>query len=254
MKKLFACFSAILILASLSITASAQKKQMTWTTNSDKARDVALKGAEYMMNIEFPQAYEAFLQAVKEDPEFTVVLVFLSNMTVGETRKDYTQRAIKSASNKTEGEKLLVTLLDEKGTIETRRDIWARLHQMFPDGGMIENYYVSTRATPQERMTAGQEYLKKYPAKGYIHNLLGYFYMNDLKDNATAKMHFEKYIELYPDGYNPYDSMGEFYFNTGDMVNSEKYYTMALERYPFNTSSIQKIDEIVKAKKAKAAN
>jgi Tfp pilus assembly protein PilF len=254
MKKLFAGISAILILASLSITASAQKKQMTWTTKSDQIRDVALKGADYMMNIEFPQAYETFLEAVKLDPDFTVALVFLSNLTVGDTRKNFAERAIRSATNKTEGEKILVTLLDEKSTPETRRDIWASLHQMFPDGAMIENYYVISRATPKERIDAAEIFIKKYPTKGAMHNLLGYFYMDDMKDNTTAKMHFEKYIELYPAGYNPYDSMGEFYFNTGDMVNAEKNYKMALEKYPFNTSSLQKMDEIEKAKKTKAAN
>ena len=31
---------------------------------------------------------------------------------------------------------------------------------------------------------------------------------------------FEEYIELYPNGYNPYDSMGEFYYNEGDLENA----------------------------------
>ena len=73
-------------------------------------------------------------------------------------------------------------------------------------------------------------------------------YLQVKKDNATAKQHFEKYIELYPTGCNPYDSFGEFYFITGDMDNAEKYYQLALEKYPFNTSSIEKLKEIKIAK------
>jgi hypothetical protein len=44
-----------------------------------------------------------------------------------------------------------------------------------------------------------------------------------------------------------------YYFITGDMENAEKYYRLALEKYPFNSSSIEKLNEIKMAKsKAKA--
>ncbi len=48
--------------------------------------------------------------------------------------------------------------------------------------------------------------------------------------------------------------MGEYYLNTGDMENSKKYYSMALEKYPFNSSSIaalQKMEDKNKAGDAK---
>ena len=38
-----------------------------------------------------------------------------------------------------------------------------------------------------------------------------------VRDKEKAKSLFEEYIELYPNGYNPYDSMGEFYYNEGDL-------------------------------------
>jgi hypothetical protein len=49
--------------------------------------------------------------------------------------------------------------------------------------------------------------------------------------------------------------MGEYYFMVGDMENSEKYYNMALEKYPFNISSIDKLKEIktMKEKKSKSS-
>lgn len=58
-----------------------------------------------------------------------------------------------------------------------------------------------------------------------------------------------KNISLYPDGCNPYDSMGEFYLNTEDTTNAEKYYKMALEKYPFNSSSVDALQKINDAKK-----
>jgi Tfp pilus assembly protein PilF len=78
--------------------------------------------------------------------------------------------------------------------------------------------------------------------------------MQDKKDMAKAKECFEKYIKLYPNGYNPYDSMGEYYMNNGDMANSKKYYTMAVEKYPFATSSVEALQKINDMAKKEAAN
>ena len=247
MKKIIVGIISMLLLSLFSISGIAQK--MTWTTNSDAAKDLALNGASHMMNAEFAQAYDNFSRAVTLDPDFTVALVFMANLTTGETKKTYIEKALKSAENKTEGEKLFASTVDEKSTAASRRDIWAKLHSMFPDGAMLANVYVQTRATPEERLAAGEEFLKKFPDEPSIYNTLAYFYMQDKKDNAMAKQYFEKYISMYPDGCNPYDSMGEFYINTGDNDNAEKYYKMALEKYPFNISSIEALQKINAAKK-----
>ena len=56
-----------------------------------------------------------------------------------------------------------------------------------------------------------------------IINVLGYYYYGK-GDKEKSKSLFEEYISLYPEGYNPVnfsidnvDSMGEFYYNEGDM-------------------------------------
>lgn len=49
---------------------------------------------------------------------------------------------------------------------------------------------------------------------------------------------------MYRDGCNSYDSMGEFYLNTGDKAHAKKYYTLALEKYPFNISSVEVLKKI----------
>ena len=64
-----------------------------------------------------------------------------------------------------------------------------------------------------------------------------------------AKQNFEKYISLYPNGSNPYDSMGEFYLITGDTANARKYYNMSLEKYPFSNSSVNAIQKMNDDKK-----
>ena len=203
------------------------------------------------MNAEFERSYGDFSSALSLDPDFTVALVFMTNLTNGETRKAYAQKALKSAENKTEGEKLFASTVDEKTTPESRREIWAKLHKMFPDGAMLGNIYVQTRATPDEQLMAAQEFIKKFPDQPSMYNTIGYYYMLNKKDNAMAKQNFEKYISMYPDGSNPYDSMGDFYLTTGDTTNSEKYYKLSLEKYPFTTSSLNALQKITDSKKKK---
>jgi tetratricopeptide (TPR) repeat protein len=228
----------------VSSKQSSQLKTMTWTTKSTAAKQLAQEGAGYFMNIEFPQAYEKFKAALKLDPDFTVALVFMTNLTEGDVKKEFARRAIKSAANKTEGEKLFASIVKEGTTAETNRDVWAKLHEMFPDGDMIGTYYVVTRATAEERFTAAQNYIDKFPKNAWMYNTIAYYYMQDKKDLAKAKECFEKYIELYPEGYNPYDSMGEYYLNAGDTANAKKYYTMAVEKYPFSNSSVQALQKM----------
>jgi len=236
------------------MSSASQKKTMTWTTKSEEAKKLASEGVDNFMNIEMPQAYEKLQKAVQIDPDFTVALVFLTNLAQGETKKAYAKRALETAANKTEGEKLFASIVKEGATPESNREVWTKLHDMFPDGGMISSYYVITRATPEERFAAAQDYIQKFPNAGHMYNVIGYYYMQDKKDMAKAKECFEKYIQLYPDGYNPYDSMGEYYMNAGDMANSKKFYTMAVEKYPFNTSSLEALQKIGDNAKKEVAN
>jgi tetratricopeptide (TPR) repeat protein len=253
MKQAFQTGASLLFFFLFLSQGIAQKKTMTWTTSSKEAKEIANKGAAYMMNIEFAQAYQQFEKALELDPNFTVVLTLMTNLSNGEAKKKYAERAFASAKNKTAGEQLFVKLVTPENKQADNQKIWADLYAMFPDGSFIGFFYTLSRPTPAEQFTAAEEYLKKFPDAAPIHNILGYLYLQEKKDNATAKKHFEKYIELYPTGCNPYDSFGEFYFITGDMDNAEKYYQLALEKYPFNTSSIEKLKEIKMAKsKAKA--
>jgi tetratricopeptide (TPR) repeat protein len=260
MRKFFISIPAMLAILLITVPAISQKKStaskmkstaktMRWTTNSKGAKDLATEGAWQLMNAEFPQAYSSLMAAVKLDPNFTVALTLLNNLTTGATQKMYGERARKSAVNKTAGEKLFTSLTDDKKNQDERREIWAKLHRMFPDGAMIGDFYVQTRATADERFSAAQDYIKKFPKEAAMYNTIAYYYMQDKKDNEMAKQNFEKYISLYPEGSNPYDSMGEFYVNTGDTANARKYYNKSLEKYPFSTSSVNALQKMADDKK-----
>lgn len=239
---------------SKSAIAKDTKKTMNWTTSSDKAKKLAMEGANHLMNVETYQAYDDLEAAIKLDPKFTVALVFMTNMSRGETRKAYAEKVKKSLDGKTAGEKLFASIVDPNSNAEKNRDIWAKLYEMFPDGTMIGHYYVVTRATPEERMKAANEYLARFPEQPAMHNTIAYYYMQDQKDMAMAKKHFDKYLAMYADGYNPYDSMGEYYLTVGDKENAKKYYNMALDKYPFNSSSIEALNKMNEEAKAAEKN
>src|SRR5947208_1871815 len=99
---------------SVSTKQMPAKKTMTWTTKSKAAHDLAANGADHMMNAEFEMAYRDFSDAIKLDPNFTVALVFMTNLSSGQAKKDYAMRTLKSAANKTAGEKLFASIVDEK--------------------------------------------------------------------------------------------------------------------------------------------
>ncbi len=44
--------------------------------------------------------------------------------------------------------------------------------------------------------------------------------------------------------------MGEYYLTIGDKENSKKYYSMALEKYPFNNSSLTALQKMTDAEKS----
>jgi tetratricopeptide (TPR) repeat protein len=226
---------------------AANLKTMTWTSSSDAAKQLAFSGAEHFLNVETEQAYADFEAALKLDPDFTVALVFMTRLTTGATQKSYAARAIKSAANKTEGEKLFASLTDENNTGDKAREIIEKLHSMFPDGGMLATLYVMSRSNIDEQYKSAQELLKQFPQAGMFYNIIGYYYMQK-RDYPNAKKSFEKYIELYPEGANPYDSMGEYYLTVGDNENAEKYYGLALEKYPLLPSSVQAMEKIKTAK------
>jgi len=64
-------------------------------------------------------------------------------------------------------------------------------------------------------------------------NTLGYQFLFAGKiDNALEI--FKKNVELYPDSWNVYDSLGECYAAAGEEGQAHKYYSIALEKAPDN--------------------
>jgi len=248
MRNFFLKAIGITLLALLTLQVSAQ--DIKWSVNK-KARPYVARGMGYIMNNENEMAYPEFQKAVTLDPNATVALYYLATITTGNVRQNYSQRTMQSLEGKTDGEKLFFSSLDTTLSQKQRADLYEKLHVMYPGSVLFSGYYSFTRSSDETRLGATQEMIRQFPNEGFAYNNLGYLYMNYKKDMRMAKQSFEKYIALYPDGCNAYDSMGEYYLNNGDYPNARKYYQMALEKYPFYTNSIIKLQEISKVEKAR---
>ena len=221
-----------------------------WFGEDESANDMIWKGMSHIMNIEREKAYTFFEAAAEKDPTLFGPHVVLAGFSWGDKRDRHIEQAKKLVGDKNETSQLFVSLLDtERGQAgaQARRDIWAKMYKLGYDGRYINFNYARTRKTPQEQITALEDLASKYVAdgnnNGHVHNLLGYLYYAE-GDKEKAKMHFEKYLEAWPNGYNSYDSMAEFYMNEGDNEKALEYYKKARQHYVFATSATDKIKEL----------
>ena len=87
---------------------------------------------------------------------------------------------------------------------------------------------------------------KVLPPEGAINN---YAYMAlSLKNFAQAEYFFKLNVKYYPDSFNVYDSLGDYYKETGDKTNAISYYKKTLSINKENTETKQKLEELEKAK------
>jgi len=76
-------------------------------------------------------------------------------------------------------------------------------------------------------------------------NILGYYLMNRQRlDDALAIFLFN--IELYPDVANCYDSLAECYLNRNENDKAIKYYKLAYEKLPADTTANEEFKEFLK--------
>jgi tetratricopeptide (TPR) repeat protein len=121
------------------------------------------------------------------------------------------------------------------------------MYQLAYDGRFVHFRYAQSIQDPDARIAEFEKLAARNEAdgnnNGHVHNLLGYAYYTQ-GDKDKAKMHFKKYLELRPDGYNAYDSMAEYYRNEGKLEKSLEYYKKARNKYPGSTSARAAIEEL----------
>lgn len=244
----------LFFLAALPMAMMAQEKEslyIEWTGDDEVANALVGMGMDHGMNIEFEKSYTFMEAATIKDPTLFGPHVALANMSKGEKREYHKKKAKELVEGKNEVSKLYVSLLDisskDEDAAEQRRAIWAKMHELAHNGRFVHFRYAlsleDNKATiaELEKLAAKNEADKK--STGHIHNILGYAYYQE-GDKSKAKQHFEKYLELRPNGYNAQDSMAEFYMMEGDMETALAYYKKAAENYLGAANAKQKIKEI----------
>ena len=223
----------------------------------------------HMYNIEYEKAVTFFEKALLYDPSLFGPHVILAGLAPdgSEKQKMHMNKARENVVDKNETSKQFVSLLDlprksrfwpllGSGTHEK----WAEMREMEPKGKLIHFYYAFTIPGLENKINEMESLLSELrDGEGEseslsvtgdhsymiapIINVLGYFYYGK-DDKEKAKSLFEEYIKLYPQGYNPYDSMGEFFYNEKDMDQSKLFYEKAIENFFGASSAIEKLKEI----------
>ncbi len=255
MKKLI---PAILVVTVLTISCnntsdSTDGKYIQWSGENEVANAMVGKGIFHFLNIEREKAYSFFAGSLEVDSTLFASHVVLAWLTPnGEADEMHKSKARELVKGKNENSNLMVSLLDinlpaGKERRAKRHEIWSKMHEIEPDGRFIHYYYAITKPTSQKRIDELEVLLDNNKNSGswYAHilNMLGYLHYGE-DEKASAKSYFDKYLEAYPEGYNPPDSMGEFYFNEKEYETALKYYENTRDKFPFSVSATNKIKEI----------
>ena len=256
MKKVFPAFLLIAtLISSCNNTPTADRKYIEWFGDNDAANAMVTKGMFHFYNVEFEKAYTFFSGSLELDSSLFASHVALAWLTPnGETDEMHKSKARELVKGKNETSNLMVSLLDiDLPAGEERRakrhEIWSKMHEIEPDGRFIHRFYATTKPTPQERINELKVLLEKNKNPGrlepyaYIFNILGYMHYG-IGDKAAAKSYFEQYLEAYPEGYNPPDSMGEFFFNEKEYEKALEHYNNSLDKFRYSISAINKVKEI----------
>jgi tetratricopeptide (TPR) repeat protein len=243
-----------------------------WQSENDFANEMTNAAFLHLYNFEYEKAMIFFEKSLEYDPSLFGPHVALAGFSIKNSVKQklHIKKAKENVANKNETSKLFVSLLDlpisrfwPLGN-KSGHEIWKKMREIEPKGKLIHYYYAFTLPSNEEIIEEMNVLLKEIVygegdsnslaisgnhsyLEGPIYNILGYLnYSNG--DKKASKEFFKKYIKAYPDGYNSYDSMGEWYLKENDFENSLKFYKKAREIYPMAQSANKNILKITEMK------
>ena len=240
-----------------------------WQSENDFANEMTNAAFGHLYNVEYEKANVFFEKALEYDSSLFGPHVVLAGLAPAGSEKEamHVGKARENVAEKNETSKVFVSLLDLPRQSRWwpligpgAHDKWAEMRSLEPKGKLIHYYYafsipgMENKISEMESLLAelrdgvgDSESLAVSGDHSYmiapIVNVLGYFYYG-MGDKEKAKSLFEEYIKLYPNGYNPYDSMGEFYYNEGDLENAKLYYSKAVEKYYAATVANGRLSEL----------
>lgn len=248
--RMFFLLFAVLSMMQIGQAQEVESLYIEWGGEDEIANAMVSRGIGHLLNVEFDKSITFFEAAVDKDPALFAPHVIISMFSEGGKKAAHQAKAQELVTGKNEASRLFVSLLDtEDGTAgdPARAAIWANIYNVAPDGRLVHFYYGQTRENPDDKISELEKLLAKNEkdkyATGYIHNILGYIHQGQ-GDTDKAKMHFDTYLEQYPEGYNAYDSMGEYYLLAGDLEKAKANYQQAVEKYAGASNARQQIEKI----------
>jgi eukaryotic-like serine/threonine-protein kinase len=223
------------------VTAAEVSPIREVTTNSMEAYSAFLKGRDAFDKWYYADARRLLEKAIELDSEFAMAYIYLAQAHLG-------LNDVAGAANAFEkfnkfGKKLagkealyaegLVANYVERDTEKYFR-LLQRIAAEYPKEKRAHYYlgeYYQAKRMFDEAIMEFNKALELDPKFGPALNWLAYSYIYK-KDFDRALGYFQKYAAISPGDANPYDSMGELYFNVGKLDQAIEKYEEAIKIKP----------------------
>ncbi|MEE9443422.1 MAG: FlgO family outer membrane protein [candidate division Zixibacteria bacterium] len=200
------------------------------TTNSQKAYFYYLEGQEYLSKFYYGDAFYSFNKALEYDSTLAQAYYFLSTLTA---EPEYIEKAVQYIDNVCQVEKHYIwasraVLIGDESQAVTE---YEKLIKRYPNEKMAYYYYGLLRHRMEQYENAIIQFKEAIALDPYyklaINNLAYSYDLSGNPDSAFAVI--DRYIALYPDEANPYDSKAELSAKNGLLDEAIKSYRKALE-------------------------
>jgi len=227
------------------------------TSRSQLALDKYNEAAEKYLNLQYIDSEKLFNEAIAEDPEFAVALATKAWTTY--SKDTLKAKALMSRANV----RYYALTYPEQTYLEGINALIHKRHALpyfeilaekYPDceflNAALANLYF--KAGNEEKMYATlSAILDKNQSFAWAYNLKGYYYMQQ-EDFESARLAFDKYLELAPELANPYDSKGDYFMAVKKFDKAREHFTKAYEMDPLNFQFSQ--TKAIEAEEALASN
>jgi len=212
------------------------------TTASMDAYEIFLKGQEAFERFYFDDARAALEKAVDKDPSFAVAYYYLArtyNNLADAPRASAALDQFKKLSRTNPGQgkdalwiAALTAILDKdvQGYAKNLQLIIKTDPQDKRAHADLGWFYKNQRSY-SEAVAEFEKALAIAPSFGYALNYLAYTYV-EMGQKDEALRTFERYAAADPGQANPFDSMGDLYFTTGEFDQARAKYQQALSIKP----------------------
>lgn len=221
------------------------------TTSSMEAYRYYMKGLDSYDNANWEDARQFFEQATQNDPDFAMAYLYLwssymvlQNQTKG---NEAIEKAYHASEKATKNEQILIKAYyaanidhDQPKLI----DLLKVLAEKKPRDKRI-HYTLATAYSSNNRQDDALEELLKAveldPEYGAALNALAYTYFFHKGDVYKAMEYLLRYASLNPNDANPFDTMGDLYFEIGKLDDAIEKYKQALKIKPGFFCTTEKI-------------